>query len=114
MPRQSCPSWISLLSPLSGFLRLAPRLIKLDDPFMGTVQVIPVRDSHPCFPRQHALITFEQQRFRCGVFLLSSQAGAQQALGAESLPFVRQLLFKRQGLARERLALCELALGYIR
>ena len=112
---QSIPTpSVSLLPPLGGFLRLAPRLIELDDPFAGAVQVIPVRDADPVFPRQHPLIAFEQQRFGFGVFLLSGQAGAQQALGAESLPVIRLLLsIELQGLAREGLALGELPLRQV-
>src|SRR5580658_3082677 len=105
------PSLISLLPPLSGFLRLTPRPIKLDKPVASAIQMIPVRDSYPVFPCNHPLITFEQQRFCFGVFLLSGKAGAQQALGPESLPAIRLLLsIELQGLAREGLALRELPL----
>jgi len=41
--------WMS--HPFGGFLRLAPRLIELHDPFAGAVQMIPVRDGHPVLPR---------------------------------------------------------------
>jgi hypothetical protein len=40
-----------------------PILTELDNPFAGTVQVIPVRDLYPVLPRHHPLIVFEQQRF---------------------------------------------------
>jgi hypothetical protein len=59
---------------------------------VGAVKIIPVRDSYPVLLRCHPLVTFEQQRFGFGVSLLSSQAGAQQALGAESLPVIGLLL----------------------
>src|ERR1700723_2998896 len=78
-----------LLPPFGSFLRLAPILIQLDQPFTRAVKVVPFRDVYPVLPRQHPRIPFQQQRFRLGIFLLSSQAGAKQALDAESLPVVR-------------------------
>ena len=92
----------SLFPPLSGFRRFAPRLIELNNPFAGSIQVIPVRDCYSFLPRQHPLITFQQQWFGFDVFLLSSKAGAKQAVGAESLPVIG-LLFagELQGFVRE-------------
>ena len=46
---------VSLLPPRGSFRRLAPGLIELDEPFAGAVQMIPVRNSHSLFPRQHNL-----------------------------------------------------------
>src|ERR1700722_3882786 len=95
-----------VLPPLRGFFRFAPCLVQLNDRYAGAIQVILVGDCDPFPSRHHPLIAFEQQRFRFGVFLLSSQAGSQQALGAESLPVVRLVLaIELKGLAREGLAL---------
>ena len=49
-----------LFAPFGRLLRLTPRLIELNNPFAGAIQVIPFRDVYPVFPRQHPLITFEQ------------------------------------------------------
>ena len=102
---------IDFLLPFSGLLRLSPVLIELNDPFAGAIQVIPIRDSNVIFSFCHPLITFDQQVFRFDVFLLPSQAGAQQTLGAESLPVIRLLpSIKLQRLAREGLTFGELPL----
>src|ERR1700677_2153755 len=102
---------VSLHLPLSSSFRLPPSLVKLRNPFTGAAQMISVRYPHPVFACHHSLIAFQQQRFRLGVFLLSSQAGAQQALGAKSLPVVRSLLtIELHSRARERLAIGEPAL----
>jgi hypothetical protein len=55
----------------------------------GSIQVIPVREVYGVLPCQHPLIAFKKRRFGFGAFLLSSQAGANQALGEESLPVLR-------------------------
>jgi hypothetical protein len=40
------PAWISLLLPFRRFLRLVPSFIEFDEPLVGVVHVISVRDSH--------------------------------------------------------------------
>jgi len=51
------------------------------NPFAGAIHVIPILDCHSVLPCLHSLVAFQRQRFGLGVFLLSSQAGAQQAFG---------------------------------
>src|SRR5262249_8297747 len=94
----------SLLPPLGSFLRLAPSLIKLDNPLAGALQMVPVRDCYPVFPCEHPLITFDQQRFRFGVFLLPRGPRPPRAPRATPSP-VTGLLFPitPPGLARESL-----------
>src|SRR5262249_53914128 len=105
---------LKLSPPFRRFLRLAPRLIELKNPFAGATQVIPLRDSHPVFSLCHSLVTFEQQRFGFDIFLLPCQAAAQQTLGAEPLPVIRSLLsLEPEGLAREGLPLGELPLRLV-
>ena len=43
-PDPDPPPWTSVLPPLGGLLRLAPRFIHLDAPFVGAVQATPIRD----------------------------------------------------------------------
>ena len=43
-PDPDPPLWTSVLPPLDGLLRLAPRFIHLDDPFVGAVQMTPICD----------------------------------------------------------------------
>ena len=81
---------------------------------MGQLQVVAIRDTDAVLPREHPLIAFEQQRFSFGIFRLSSQAGAQQALGAEPLPVIRLLLLVCfECFARQRLALSKFLLRNI-
>src|SRR5579863_2398797 len=93
----------SLLRPLFCFLRLLPGPMKLHDPLVRALEMIPVGNGDSLLPRQHPAIAIRQQRFRVSIFLVPSQALTQQALGAESLPVVGLLLaIKLKRFARQR------------
>src|SRR5580704_8983 len=107
-------SLLRLLPPLRGLLRLAPRLVELHKPLASPVQVVAVRDCDLVFPGHHSLVSRKQKWLSVGVLLLSSQAGAQQALGEESLPALqpfRPILF--DGLAGQGFAQSELSLRLV-
>jgi len=110
--KQQCPpSRILLLLPLSGSVGFAPSLIKLDDPLMRQFRVVAIGDGDAVLAGQHAPIACQQQAFGLGVFLLSRQAFAQQALGVVALPIVRLgSLLRFQRLTRQGFALPELPL----
>src|SRR5215469_9499376 len=96
------------LSPLGSLLRLAP-MIKLDEPFVRAVQIIPVRDFDVGFSGRHSFIAFDEQRLGFQIFFLARQNCTQQALCPKSPPvFGLVFAIKGHNLSRERLGFDEL------
>jgi hypothetical protein len=91
----------SSLAPFRGLLGFAPGTIEIHEPRVGQIQFKPVWGRHPVLPAQHPLISFQQERLGFRVFLLSSEAGAQNTLATESFRIIRLFLaLKRKELQR--------------
>jgi len=69
---------------------------------MREVQVEAIRSCDAALASQHALVAFEQQRLGLGVFLLSREARAQEAVGAESPPVIGLTFFSPSRASRAR------------
>lgn len=85
---RTLPRYAQLLSPFGRLLRLSPLLIKSNDLLSGLLQAESAGSGNCAYPLCHPCIAGKQQRFGLGVFLLTGETGAQQALSVVSNPGV--------------------------